>query len=126
MMILAGCGLKGDPVPPMRVTSDAQGVLEISAKAVSKSVMLSWRFQNADGRISHIDIEKSELGTRGNLCPECPRTFDKIGQLTVEKEPQYQFADSDVEAGIVYSYRLKLCDDTGACMESSVVEIELK
>jgi hypothetical protein len=126
MMILAGCGLKGDPVPPMRVTSDAQGVLEISAKAVSKSVMLSWRFQNADGRISHIDIEKSELGTRGNLCPECPRTFEKIGQVPVQKQPQYQFTDSEVDPGIVYSYRLKLCNGAGVCRESSVVDIELK
>lgn len=126
MMLLAGCGLKGDPVLPMRVATDARAVEEFFAKAAGGSVMLSWRIQNADGRISHIDIEKSELGSRGNICKDCPRTFDKIGQLPVEQQPQYQFTDSDVEAGIVYSYRLRLCDDAGACRESSVVEIELK
>ena len=128
IMILAGCGLKANPVAPMSVAagSDAQQILIASID--KNAVALTWRMKRPDGRIRYVEIEKSQLGSPGNTCRDCPRVFDKIGQLTVHdaKKEEYRFMDHSVEAGKIYSYRLRLCEETGACRESSTVEIDFK
>lgn len=77
-----------------------------------------------------MNIERSQLGGAGNACKDCPRTFERIGQLPVLKarseKDDYKYTDSIVEKGKTYSYRLKLCDDAGNCRESQTAEIDFK
>lgn len=124
---LTGCGLKTNPVPPVSVASQKQVEQKLTVTTAEKEVVLTWQLQNPGGMIKYVNIEKSMLGSAGNTCKDCPRTFERIGQLPVKVENnEYRFADSLVEKGKLYSYRLKLCDDYGVCRESQTVEIDFK
>ena len=126
-VLLIGCGLKTNPVPYASSVSQKQVEQKLTVTATEKEVVLQWQLQNPDGTTRYMNIEKSTLGSAGNICKDCPRTFERIGQLPVKVENnQYRFIDSLVEKGRIYSYRLKLCDEYGACSESQTVETEFK
>lgn len=130
ILLMAGCGLKANPVPPASAVSQNQGGQKLTVSADGKAIVLTWQLQNQAGMLSHINIEKSQLGSAGNICRDCPRIFEKIGQLQVlnakNEKNEYRFADLLVEKGKIYSYRLKLCDEAGVCRESQTVEIDFK
>ena len=125
----AGCGLKANPVPVLTAEAVNQkaGFAAIAGKT---SIMLIWKPQPSDSEIRFVDIERSELGKTETVCRDCPRTYDSIGQWSVDdvqKRPsEYRYADSDVEKGKMYSYRLNLCRDAGICRSSQVLDIEMK
>ncbi len=122
-----GCGLKTNPVAPVPVVSQKQVEQKLTLTVTEKEVVLQWQMQNPAGTIRYINIEKSTLGSAGNICKDCPRTFERIGQLPVQVENnQYRFIDSLVEKGGIYSYRLRLCDEYGVCSESQTVETDFK
>ena len=127
---MAGCGLKANPVPPASAVSQNQGKQKLTVSAAGNAVVLTWQLQNQAGILSHIIIEKSQLGSAGNICRDCPQTFEKIGQMQAEnaknEKKEYRFDDLLVEKGKIYSYRLKLYDDAGICRESQIVEIDFK
>lgn len=132
-IILAGCGLKGNPVPYPAIPDRKPAIKNMEALSTKEAVVLKWNFQDKNGLISYIGIEKSEFGTSGNECKDCPRTFARIGQvpakegLTTDKEQRaLSFTDSDVVKGKTYSYRLMLCEENGNCSEASSVEINFK
>lgn len=130
ILLMAGCGLKANPVPPASAVSQNQGKQKLTVSAAGNAVVLTWQLQNQAGLLSHIIIEKSQLGSAGNICRDCPRTFEKIGQMQAEnaknEKKEYRFDDLLVEKGKIYSYRLKLYDDAGICLESQIVEIDFK
>jgi len=55
-------------------------------KAVSSgdAVILKWDFYDKDTKINFIAIERSQIGTAGNECKDCPRTFERIAQVPVK------------------------------------------
>lgn len=130
ILLMTGCGLKANPVPPASAVSQKQGEQKLTVSSDGNAVVLTWQLQNPDGKISYVNIEKSQLGSAGNVCKDCPRTFEKIGQLPVlnvkTEKNEYRYADSLVAKGKIYSYRLRLCDEVGVCQESQTVEIDLK
>ena len=94
---------------------------------------MKWDFYDKDAKISFIAIEKSEVGSAGNECKDCPRTFERIGHVPVKgirlenKESNtLSFTDKKVVKGKIYNYRLILCDDAGICLEESAAEINFK
>lgn len=127
ILLATGCGLKGNPVSPTTAGFQSQGEQKLTATAVENAVMLAWQFQDMAGKISHINIEKSVLGSPGNVCRDCPRVFERIAQLPVRKDnDEYRLRDASVAKGKIYSYRLKLCNEAGICQESQIVEIDFK
>jgi len=130
ILLITGCGLKANPVSPTSAVFQKQGEQKLTVSADGNAVVLTWQFQNQAGMTSHMNIEKSQLGSAGNICKDCPRTFERIGQLQVlnvkNGKNEYRFTDSLVEKGKTYSYRLKLCDEAGVCRESQTVEIDFK
>ncbi|MEE9911395.1 MAG: hypothetical protein K4571_06685 [Deltaproteobacteria bacterium] len=130
-LLLAGCGLKANPVPPMSdVANHKKSEPNITAAIEGKAVVLAWQMQNPAEKISYISVWKSQRSGAGEVCRDCPRTFEQIGQLPANdpgnKKGTYNFTDRAVETGIRYSYRLKICDVAGACRESQAVEIDFK
>jgi hypothetical protein len=133
LIIFAGCGFKSNPVPypPM---PDGKPVIEnMEALALGKEVVLKWIFLNKNGLINFIGIERSEVGTPGNECKTCPRTYTRIGQISVkegkpaDKERKaLSFTDTKAEKGKIYNYRLMLCEENRNCSEASMVEINFK
>jgi hypothetical protein len=127
-LLLAGCGLKANPVPLVSVGLQNQAAQELMASVDGNTIVLTWILNDPAGRTRYITIERSRLGSPGNACKDCPRTFEKIGQLKVDdrKNNEYSFADSLAEKGQTYSYRLKLCDEADICSESQSVEADMK
>lgn len=129
-VMVIGCGLKGNPVPQTMAGSQGHGEQKLTASVAENAITLTWQLQNPEGTISHINVEKSQLGTVGNICKDCPRTFERIAQLPVKDVKKdsndYRFVDSLVQKGKTYDYRLKLCNEAGVCRESQTVEIDFK
>jgi hypothetical protein len=133
-----GCGIKGNPVMPSRVPDHGQIVQNMEAVSSGNAVILKWDFYDKDPKVTNIAIEKSEVGSAGNECKDCPRTFKRVGQVPVKpanplsedgqkKEySSFSFKDKEVEQGKTYNYRLMLCDDSNVCLKSSAAEINFK
>lgn len=129
LIFVMGCGLKGNPVILSASPDYQQIVKNLVAVSADDGIVLKWDFYDKSGLISSINIEKSEVGSDGNECKDCPRTFERIGQITV-KEPvpedkrnkTFNFTDKKIERGKTYNYRLMLCDDGGLCREASGAE----
>lgn len=128
----AGCGIKGNPVRSS-APDPAQIVQNIKAVSSGDAVILKWDFYDKDFRIDYIAIEKSEVGSAGNECKDCPRAFERAGLVPVNKAAQknkeynsLSFSDKKVVRGKTYNYRLMLCDDFNTCYESAAAEINFK
>jgi predicted small lipoprotein YifL len=133
LIITAGCGLKGNPVQFPTLPDKKPVVKNMEAVAADDSVVLKWNLQDKEGLVNYIDIERSEVGTRGNECKDCPRTYAQIGQILVkgaipaDKEPRaLRFTDNNVAKERIYNYRLMLCDNNKNCSEASAIEINYK
>ncbi len=130
IFLAVGCGLKANPVPPASEVGKTKYDPQLILTAEENAVVLAWQLQNVDPGISHFNIEKSELGGRGNVCKDCPRSFEKIGQVPVmnsrNAKQKFGFTDSQVDKGKTYHYRLGICNVSGVCSESQIVEIHFK
>lgn len=133
VIVLTGCGLKGNPVSVSAQPDRKPAVNNLQASSLANSVVLKWNFKDKDGLISYIEVERSEQGTPGNECKDCPLSFVGIGQLTLrgsksagQLQGALSFQDNKVEKGKIYKYRLMLCEDNRNCTESSTIEINLK
>lgn len=128
-LLLMGCGLKANPVPPVSTAARGGTVQKLTVSTEGVAAVLSWWLASSD-RVSYTVIERSTLGSTGNICRDCPRTFEPIDRLPAdnagEKSREYRFVDSSVGKGKTYSYRLQLCEETGVCRESQTVEIDFK
>ena len=114
-------------MPLSGVPDYSQAVQNLKAIVDSdKGIFLQWNYKNEDVRVSRIMVEKSTLGSAGNECRDCPRTYERIGQLPVNglaNQPTQSFTDKNVKIGNIYKYRLVLCDDNSICQESAAVDI---
>lgn len=128
---VSGCGLKANPAPIKSIVDYRLIVKDMQAISADDAVLLKWNFQDKDAKINFINIEKSEVGTAGNECKDCPRTFERINQMQIKgmildnKVPStLSYTDKKVVKGEIYNYRLILCDDAGICQEASAAEID--
>lgn len=120
--------MKGSPVPSASVAVNDLIKQTLTVSARDNAAWLTWRIQDPRMKISYIHIEKSMLGSPGNVCRDCPRTFEKIGQVQVldggKENNEYSYSDANLEKGKIYSYRLRLCEENGVCRESQAVEFD--
>ena len=133
LIIVTGCGLKGNPIASTSVIDYKNLVKNMEASIINDSVALKWDFYNKDGIINDILIEKSEVGSAGNECKGCPRTYERIGKIFVKESARedkkfkaFNFTDKKVERDKTYNYRLMLCDNDAFCSEASNTEINFK
>ena len=130
---ISGCGVKGNPVIFKNVPDNMQIVRNLKTAASDNSVLLEWNIYPKDFKNNYIAIEKSELGSAGNECKDCPRTFEKVGLVSVKemrlenkKTSILSFTDKQFVLGKIYNYRLMLCDDSSVCLEGAATEINIK
>jgi predicted small lipoprotein YifL len=133
VIFFTGCGLKGNPVSLSAASDHRQSVQNMKAVSSGDAVILKWDYYDKDVKINYIAIERSEVGSAGNECKDCPRTFERIGQVPVKgiiiknKESNtLSFTDKKIVRGKIYNYRLMLCYDSGVCLEGSAAEINFK
>ena len=124
---LWGCGIKGNPVTLSTVPGNIRIVQNMRASASGNAIILKWDFQDKDYKRGYIAIEKSELGSMGNECKNCPRKYDRIGRVSLKvgkyENSSLSFIDKKVQKGKAYKYRLMLCDDFNICFENDSTEI---
>ncbi len=133
LIILSGCGFKGNPSPYPVITDRKPVIKNMEALLSGEAVILKWNFQDKNRLIKYIGIERSEAGTLGNECKNCPRTYTRIGQvpvkagMPVDEGPRaLSFEDNKVKKGKIYNYRLMLCEENENCSEASTAEINFK
>lgn len=132
--VFTGCGFKGNPSPYPAIPGSKPVIKNMEALSSGEAVILKWNFQDKKGLISYIGIERSEVGTIGNECKDCPRTYTRIGQVPVkeagmpaDKELRaLNFTDTYTVKGNIYNYRLMMCEGNGNCSEASTAEINFK
>ena len=131
VIIFTGCGIKGNPVISIR--DNRQVMQNMKAVSTGDAVVLKWDFYDKDAKINYIVIEKSEVGSAGNECKNCPRKFERIDKISVkgvnpesEKADAFSYTDKKVVRGKIYNYRLILCDDSDICLEGATTEINFK
>jgi hypothetical protein len=133
LIVLAGCGFKGNPAPYPAMPDKKPAVKNMQALPGGESVLIKWNFQDKNGLISYIGIEKSEAGQPGNECKDCPRIYTRIGQIQLKAgmaankdQSELSFTDSQAVKGKIYNYRLMLCEENGNCAEASTAEINFQ
>jgi hypothetical protein len=133
LVVISGCGLKANPEAMRSMPVSRLIVKDMQATSSDEAVILKWNLQDMDGKINYINIEKSEVGSIGNECKDCPRTFERISQMQIKGiildnkvSSVLSYTDRKVVKGRIYNYRLILCDDVGICMEASAAEINYK
>ena len=133
VVVISGCGLKANPVPIKSIIDYRLIVKDMQAMPSDEAVILKWNFQDISGKIKYINIEKSEVGSAGNECKDCPRTFESISQIKIKENildnkvsNALSYTDKKVVKGKIYNYRLSLCDDADICVETSAVEVNYK
>jgi hypothetical protein len=133
LILFTGCGLKGNPVSLSAVSDPREILQNMKAVLSGDAVILKWDFYDKDTNINFIAIERSEVGSAGNECKGCPRTFERIAQVPVKgirpenkESNMLSFTDKKVIKGKTYNYRLMLCDDSSVCLEGAAVEMNIK
>ena len=133
LVVISGCGLKANPQAIRSMTDYRLIVKDMQAISSDGAVILKWNFQDMDGKINYINIEKSEVGSAGNECKDCPRRFERISQMQIKEiildnkvSSAMSYTDKKVAKGKIYNYRLILCEDAGICLEAAAAEINYK
>ncbi len=129
--ILYGCGVKGNPVLIKNAAGHERIVQNLQAVHNENAVLLKWDFDGRDLKKYYIAVEKSESGSAGNECSNCPRTFNRIGKINIgdlkKEDREYNsFRDKEVTKGKTYNYRLLICDGSNNCSEKAVTEINFE
>jgi hypothetical protein len=118
-LICAGCGLKGDPIPPKIVLPAA--IADLSVASSREGILLTWSFSDALEKIGAFQIFRSETVRGSEACPGCPqdyrrfRTIPADTSLQRERENKFSYVDWEVRAGHFYSYRIVVCNRAGHC-----------
>lgn len=127
-----GCGVKGNPVTLSNIPSNERMVQNLKAVVSDNAVVLKCNYIKESMK-SYIAVERSELGSDGNECRDCPRAYERIGEIALKENKNnnqeygiFNYSDKNVTKGKTYSYRLLLCSDVQDCSESNVAQIKFK
>lgn len=123
VLLCAGCGKKGDPIPPKLILPPA--IADLTADSVAEGILLAWSASGPIGRIDHFRILRGEAAA-DQACPGCPQEYrplatPKVADPTLRREGErvFRYVDTAVAADRFYSYRVSACDSRGHCGEPS-------
>ena len=121
-----GCGKKGDPHAPELATPKV--IMNLTARAAPTGVALTWSrpTEYVDGStikdLAGFVIFRKEISP---LCADCPVPYRPLTTVMVEdrekfvKQKQYRFVDQQVQAKMVYRYRIASQLTDGSLSEPS-------
>lgn len=115
--LLAGCGKKGDPLPPIRSEPKPPIQLKYSLDRDNSSVRLSWKSftshdtknstsatsQNHNSDIKGTEILRAVLRISDNVCKTCPLQFERVAYIPY---PLSEYSHS-IERGFIYFYKVR-------------------
>jgi hypothetical protein len=119
----AGCGKKGDPIPPRFIPPPP--IAGLAADSVAEGILLGWSMPGPIGGIDHFRIVRSEIPAE-QACPGCPQEYRPLATPKVNDpalrrtgEGTFGYLDSAVSGDRFYSYRVSACDPRSHCGEPS-------
>jgi hypothetical protein len=129
--IFYGCGVKSNPVLLKSGSERARMIQNLTAAIEDNAVVLQWDFRARNLKNGYIAVERSEAGSTGNECPDCPRTFESIAKIPVgdvkkEDKGYNSYVDKETVKGKTYRYRLLFCDGFNNCSVNAVTEINFE
>lgn len=116
---LAGCGKKGDPLPPIITLPESPAQLTYSLDSDNSTVMLRWTASSS----ATMELFRARVRLSADACKGCPLQFEKIASLPSSIS---EYTES-LERGFIYFYRGK--SYTGSNRSESLsetVEFEFK
>ena len=123
ILFVAGCGKKGDPIPPRLKLPAA--IADLRAASSAEGMILRWSLPVSVEGIGSFRILRSDTDA-AEACPGCPQDYRTLVQLAVadgrierEGEKGIRYIDTAVKVGRFYSYRVVGCDPRGHCGEAS-------
>jgi hypothetical protein len=124
MFLVQGCGLKANPAP--RWIQPLKLVTDIRLQEEAGGIFIQWRIPEQSLPLTQFQITRSESGTQGQSCPDCPQGEVRIADLMSGEQKLvivgarvFGYQDTDVKPGRLYRYRVVGCDRTGSCSEAS-------
>jgi len=120
LLLSAGCGKKGDPIPP-RIKLPAT-IADLSVVSVKEGILLTWSLPGPLQQIGSFKLLRSETVEGSEACPGCPQEYRPLRTVAItddrlrrEVERKFSYVDGDVSVGHYYSYRIVACDPAGFC-----------
>jgi hypothetical protein len=113
VVVVAGCGKKGDPRAPELAT--AKKITNLSARADKAGVALTWArpTEYVDGKelkdLAGFVIFRKEISPS---CLDCPVPYRPLTTVMVEdrdkfvKQKQYRYIDEQAQVKTIYRYRV--------------------
>lgn len=118
--VIAACGRKAPPVPPHLVIPR---VNDLKAVASASHIVLNWTAPDQKSDVARTRVLKSALQVEKGDCPGCPRSYQVLAELhPADIKPEKgvaKFTDYNVKNGLLYTYKIVLCDSAGLCGDES-------
>jgi hypothetical protein len=128
---LSGCGKKALPLPPH--SDPVPPVTDLSYELRGAHVVLTWTVpdevrKGAFGEGEMI-LFRAKTKRTDELCPECPRAFQRIGLLPIlraDNEPKPTYGE-EVQKGFRYTYKVVLHMESGRSSgPSNLIEFDYR
>lgn len=111
VVLLAGCGKKGPPVPPGELPPP---VSDLKAEVADHTLELTWTVPQDVDRWKHFTVFRSKKELLRPGCKKCPPKFEKVADVPVrDRGMAYR---EPLEIG--YEYIYKVAGSTRDGMES--------
>ncbi len=124
VLALAGCGIKGPPVPPEPAIHLPAATL--TYRLEDNRVMLIWhmpeRLDSTLAADAAFDIYRSRSTLRSPACKGCPLVFEKVAGLPYGDTDDDRWAASQMlDAGYRYAFKVRLNATGGGGADSNTL-----
>ncbi|BBO81745.1 hypothetical protein DSCO28_23110 [Desulfosarcina ovata subsp. sediminis] len=128
VLVLAGCGVKGPPVPPERPLPPT--VLDLTYRVTDQRVVLAWQLAAPLSKTAAGGSAFVVLRSRNRLdqpfCETCPLVFERVAVIPYVDAPENRFS-TELALDPGYGYRFKVHLETGpaAGNDSNLVRFDV-
>ncbi|MBT8340360.1 MAG: hypothetical protein HKP58_18605 [Desulfatitalea sp.] len=112
LLMLVGCGIKGPPLAPERPFLEK--VATLAASVQGDTVILSWSVRGARKGLRGFVVFRATDRLSDPDCRECPRRFEKIGELTLDPDSKTLTFTDTIGPGSVHTYQVQPVDLAGS------------